>query len=122
MVPQSEIQLIVKTHKVSIIIKTPLAATIQTVKSSVLSALNQFAESGALEDVPSVKSVDDFELYKMDNSRYVALDADKGARDQRLTTWATLYIRFRDENGHLQAVEVTEPRIDDEDDAEDPQR
>jgi hypothetical protein len=71
------------------------------VKSKVLSALNQFADSGMLEDVPTVNSEDDFELYKMGSSRYAALDASKGVRDQKLTTWTTLYIRFRDQSGEF---------------------
>lgn len=97
--PPSEIQLIVKTHKTAIVIQTPLSATIQKVKSGVLSALSQFADSGTLEDVPIINTEDDFELYTMDNSRYVALNASKGVRDQKLVTWTTLYIRFRDQNG-----------------------
>ena len=37
----------------------------------------------------------------MDSSRYVALDASKGVRDQKLAAWATLYIRFRDQSGEF---------------------
>lgn len=100
-VPPSEIQLIIKTHRTTVVIQTPLSATMQRVKSSVLSALNQFDNPGTLEDVPSINSEDDFELCKMDSSRYVALDASKGVRDQKLAAWATLYIRFRDQNGEF---------------------
>lgn len=100
-VAPSEIQLIVKTHKSAIFVQTPLSSTLQTVKSNVLSAITQFAASGTLEDVPNISSEDDFELYRLDNSRFVALDASKGIRDQKVTAWTTLYIRFKDAKGEF---------------------
>jgi len=119
MAPPTEIQIIVKTHKLSILIQVPHNSTLAPLKSSVLSALEQFAESDSpdLADIPKVSHEGEFELVKSEgagNVRYVEVDGKKTMKEQRIATWTTLFIRFRDDSGNLQDVVVQEPSIDDE--------
>ncbi|KAF8311168.1 hypothetical protein DL93DRAFT_2083611 [Clavulina sp. PMI_390] len=116
MAPPAEIQIVVKTHRTAFFVQTPLASTLETVKSNVLAAIKQFADANALEEegIPPVTSLDSFELYRLEGNQYQVLDPGKGIKDHKITNWTSLYIRFRDENGNLQEMDVTEPKIDDD--------
>lgn len=119
MVAPSEIQLIIKAHRTAIFIQLPLTSTLPDIKSSTLSALQQFSSGNpgtGLSDIPVVSKEDEFEVCRLDagGTRYVELDGVKTMKEQRIGAWSVLYLRFRDESGTLLDVNVTEPNIDDD--------
>jgi hypothetical protein len=101
-VAPSEIQIVVKTHRTALFVQIPLSSDVSSLKSSVLSALTQFQESGSLEGVPIVSSENDFELVKTtqtERGKYTPLEATKTVKQQGITNWTVLYLRFRDSSG-----------------------
>jgi len=127
MVAPNTIQLVVKTHSIAIYLATPLAALLSDLKADTFSALSQFHD---VDDIPPISSEEDFELCRKEvpttgprggggggggTTKYVMLEGGSNTvRQQGLVNWQVLYLRIR-VDGRLQDVEVTEPRLDDED-------
>jgi len=114
------LSLTIKTHKLSIIVTAAQVTSISTLKEEVLSALTSHPDK-LLDDVPTVNSIEDFELCRALKEKgkptgaYEVLSPAQKVKDD-LVNWDTVYIQFRDDSGELQPVEVTLPAlIDDED-------
>ncbi|KAI6034952.1 hypothetical protein F5J12DRAFT_886783 [Pisolithus orientalis] len=84
----------------------------------------------ANEDIPTVTSTDDFELCRAIRSSkqnaaaspsYEVLDADSPIRGL-LNNWEELYVQFRDENGKLMPVQVSQTSLLDEEEEEQARR
>ncbi|KAJ8087141.1 hypothetical protein PM082_005969 [Marasmius tenuissimus] len=124
--PPKIYQLLVRTQKLTIFVTAQPTDTIASVKEEVLSALSSDANQKAdMEDpVPSVQTVDDFELSKpirgkdrnAPPSGYELLKSTTKIKDAKLVGWETLYIQFRDPSGELVPVEAVDPPIEDDDD------
>ena len=108
-VAPSAIQLVVKTHKITIYLLTPLSAVLSDLKAETLSALSQFSQD--VDDIPQISSEDDFELCRKEVPtgprggggpiKYVVLDdGSKSVKHQGLVNWQILYLRLR-VNGRL---------------------
>ncbi|KAG2156375.1 hypothetical protein DEU56DRAFT_766782 [Suillus clintonianus] len=119
-------QILAKTHQVTIFLTVPQSATIALLKDEALSALTSRV---AIEDenFPRVSSTSDFELAhavkEKEKSKsgvtYEALEAEKAIRGL-LSNWEILYFQFRDEDGNLMPVEVSQPSLVDDDEEEPP--
>ncbi|KAG2155103.1 uncharacterized protein EDB93DRAFT_135229 [Suillus bovinus] len=119
-------QILAKTHQVTIFLTVPQSATIAFLKDEALSALTSRV---ATEDdsFPHIQSTDDFELARgvkeKDKNKsgvtYEALEANKAVRGL-LTNWEVLYFQFRDEEGNLIPVEVSQPSLLDDEEEEPP--
>ncbi|KAJ7098656.1 hypothetical protein B0H15DRAFT_821749 [Mycena belliarum] len=119
--PQPKIfQILVKTHKLTILITVLPTITVGALKTEIFSALASDVNQGA--DVPPVSSVGDFELCKGSKERgkltgeYTPLDNPKQAlKDAGVVNWEPLFVQFRDpDSGELLPV-VFIPFEDDED-------
>ena len=96
----------VRTHKLSIMVTTPQEEAIAKLKEEVLSALTAlYLHGDRVPQVPTVKSVDDFELCRAVKEKgkptgnYELLDHESGRVKDHLVNWDSVYIRFRDESG-----------------------
>ncbi|KAG2060227.1 hypothetical protein BDR06DRAFT_859545, partial [Suillus hirtellus] len=117
-------QILAKTHQVTIFLTVPQTATIAFLKDEALSALTSRV---ATEDdsFPHVQSTSDFELARAVKEKeknrsgvtYEALESNKVVRGL-LTNWEVLYFQFRDEEGNLMPVEVTQPSLLDDEEEE----
>ncbi|KAG2349222.1 hypothetical protein BDR05DRAFT_867611, partial [Suillus weaverae] len=117
-------QILAKTHQVTIFLIVPQSATIALLKDEALSALTSRV---AAEDdsFPHVQSASDFELARAVKGKekgksgvtYEALEADKTIRGL-LSNWEVLYFQFRDEDGNLMPVEVSQPSLLDDEEEE----
>ncbi|KAJ7628098.1 hypothetical protein B0H17DRAFT_1110194 [Mycena rosella] len=119
--PQPKIfQILVKTHKLTILTTVLPTITVAALKTEVLSALAADVNQDA--DVPTVASVRDFELCKGTKDRgkltgeYTTLTDPKLAlKDAGVASWEPLFVQFRDPaSGDLLPV-VFVPFQDDED-------
>jgi len=118
-VPYKVYPILLKTHKVTIFLEAPQSKTVASLKADALSALT--SKAGETEDIPRVTDVSDFEIChevkergRAASSKYHVLE-DAQVVQKVVTAWETLFIRFKDENGRLQPVEVTIPSNEDED-------
>ncbi|KAG1833569.1 hypothetical protein EV424DRAFT_1533043 [Suillus variegatus] len=119
-------QILAKTHQVTIFLTVPQTATIAFLKDEALSALTSRV---ATEDdsFPHVQSTSDFELARAVKEKeknrsgvtYEALESNKAVRGL-LTNWEVLYFQFRDEEGNLMPVEVSQPSLLDDEEEEPP--
>jgi len=107
-------------------ITTPQEEAISKLKEEVLSALTALSLHGdKVTQVPTIKTVDDFELCRAVKEKgrptgnYELLDHESGTVKDHLMNWDSVYIRFRDDSGELQPVEVEVPVLV-EDDEEEP--
>jgi hypothetical protein len=114
----------VRTHKLSVLITTPQEEAISKLKEEVLSALTALYSHGErVPQVPTVNTVEDFELCRARKEKgkqigeYETLDVSERVKDH-LVNWDCLYIRFRDESGELQPVEVEVPILVEDDEEE----
>lgn len=82
----------------------PPSTTIASLKEEALSALT----SGLNEEegIPSVSSIDEFELCRVIRSKqkdkerdYDVLEAESSIKSSKLGSWETLYIQFKDAQG-----------------------
>ncbi|KAG8919746.1 hypothetical protein FRC02_001412, partial [Tulasnella sp. 418] len=112
--PDADLQLLIKTHKLTIFIQSPQKSTLSELKEKVLSALQQFAKEGANEGIPMVDSADDFEICQRKSGanqpKYTILEtggaaADTTIKKAQLKGWEPLFLRFRNEDGDLAEVE-----------------
>ncbi|KAL4076281.1 hypothetical protein J3A83DRAFT_4089630, partial [Scleroderma citrinum] len=107
--------LLLKTHRLTIFLPTPQSSTIASLKSEALSAFS------GNEDIPNVQSTDNFELCRAIKDRgksnavtaYEVLDPTAPIRGL-LGNWEELYVQFRDEDGNLLPVQVSQPSLLDE--------
>ena len=109
--------LLLKTHKLTVLITAPSTSTIDDVKtealdaltSDVLTAPNPHGEYAMEEDpseweVPKVSSKDDFELARAvkekqrPTGRYETLDTEAQLKSV-LTNWDPVFIQFKDADG-----------------------
>jgi hypothetical protein len=103
------LSLTVKTHTLSIIITTTQATAISTLKEEVLSALTSHPDT--LLDVPTVTSIEDFELCRALKEKgkltgaYEALAPSQKVKDD-LVNWDTVYIQFRDDSGMYMTLAI----------------
>ncbi|KAK7062267.1 hypothetical protein R3P38DRAFT_2834347 [Favolaschia claudopus] len=111
-------QLLIKSHKLTILLTIQPTTSVSALKSQVLAALASNLEP----DVPVPSSISDFELCKgvrKDRGKltgeFVLLeDTKQSVRDAGVANWEALFLRFRDaESGDLLPVEFT-PFEDDE--------
>ncbi|KAI6135143.1 hypothetical protein EDD17DRAFT_1434543, partial [Pisolithus thermaeus] len=124
--------LLLKTHRLTIFLSAPQEATIRSLKAEALSALSSpdmFDVDGngngnANEDIPVVTSADDFELCRAIRGKqnaaptaYEVLDAESQIR-VLLNNWEEVYVQFRDENGKLVPVQVSQTSLLDEEEEE----
>jgi len=114
--PPKVFQLLAKTHKLTIFLNAPHPTTIAALKTQALAALSQFSDE---DDVPKASTIDDFEFCRATKSqgKIVAFDVleTKSTVRDTLNNWEVIYLRFRNESGKLQDVQVDElPSIDDE--------
>jgi len=116
-------QALVKTHKLTIVIATPLSSTLGQLKDNVFSAMKQFEEDESAAGVPRVSSVDDFEICRLNVStnKYSIMSTSGEAakttiKDSGLKAWEKLFLRFKDEEGILSEVQVDLPPLQDDDD------
>ncbi|KAF9782258.1 hypothetical protein BJ322DRAFT_1075139 [Thelephora terrestris] len=114
----------VRTHKLSVMITTPQEEAISKLKEEVLSALTAlYLHGDRVSQVPTAKTVDDFELCRAMKEKgkatgdYELLDVSGRVKDN-LVSWDSVYIRFRDESGELQPVEVEVPVLVEDDEEE----
>ncbi|KAF9644508.1 hypothetical protein BDM02DRAFT_3102835, partial [Thelephora ganbajun] len=108
----------VRTHRLSIMITTPQEETVSKLKEEVLSALNAlYLHGDRVPQVPAANTVDDFELCRAVKEKgkstveYEPLDHVSGRVKDHLVNWDSVYIRFRDESGVLQPVEIEIPDL-----------
>jgi hypothetical protein len=86
---------------------TPIAKVKEEALSALVSDVNQ--AHAELDGTPNVSSVDDFELCRVarDGERhgfgmvptYEVLDTRRSLRDYGFTSWETLFIQFKSEDG-----------------------
>jgi hypothetical protein len=95
------LQLLLKSHKLTIVLPTPLIATLPDIKSNALSALKQFSDVEARAGVPVVEDEDAFQICRKNkkDSEYLLLEGKKTAKEMGLGNWEILYLRFRDADG-----------------------
>ncbi|KAJ7228164.1 hypothetical protein GGX14DRAFT_344964, partial [Mycena pura] len=120
---QSKIyQLLIKTHKLTILTTVPPSMTVDALKAEVLSALS--SDVNQVEGVPSVSTVGDFQLCKAVKERgkltgefQVLKDVKRSIKDVGVVNWEPLFVQFRDPKSgkcDLEPVVFT-PFEDDED-------
>ncbi|KAI0774579.1 hypothetical protein C8Q74DRAFT_845936 [Fomes fomentarius] len=121
--------LLLKTHKLTVLITVPSTSTVNDVKaealdaltSNVLSAPAPPAEYAMDEDpseweVPKVTSLDEFELAKAikeknrPTGRYEKLEGTAQLKSV-VSNWEPIFIQFKDPNGGLLPVKVSIPSI-----------
>ncbi|KAF9238814.1 hypothetical protein BU15DRAFT_47316 [Melanogaster broomeanus] len=129
--PPKTYQLLLKTHKLTIFLTVHQSSTIEAIKHEALSALTSDDEGDEVE-VPRVKSTEDFELCRAVKDKgktnamlstptsYDTLDPSNPIKGL-LSNWEVLYVQFRDEEGNLMPVNVSQPSLLDDED-EDPRR
>lgn len=90
-----------KSHKLTIVLPTPLATTLPEIKSSALSALKQFSDVEAKAGIPVAEDEDAFEICRKNkkDSEYLLLEGKRTAKEMGLGNWEILYMRFRDADG-----------------------
>ncbi|KAJ6615626.1 hypothetical protein B0H10DRAFT_57217 [Mycena sp. CBHHK59/15] len=114
-------QVLIKTHKLTVLTTVAPTITVGSLKAEVLSALSD--DVNQADDVPQVSALEDFELSKgvkergKLNGEYQLLeDTDLQLKEAGVTNWEVLFVQFRDPtSGELQPV-VFVPFEDDEDD------
>ncbi|KAK7696189.1 hypothetical protein QCA50_000840 [Cerrena zonata] len=131
--------LTVKTHKLTILVTLPATSTVNSLKEEVLSGLNASSSFNQHEDpllmpmdvdendteweVPTIQSVDDFELAKAvkekgrHNGNYETLDSTSSLKSS-LLNWDSVFLQFKDQQGKLEPVKVSLPSLDDDDEEE----
>ncbi|KAF8214167.1 hypothetical protein K438DRAFT_1564059, partial [Mycena galopus ATCC 62051] len=94
-------QVLIKTHKLTIMTTVAPTISVAALKAEVLSALSD--DVNTLEDVPRPTKVRDFELCKAVKDRgkltgeYHLLDDLKvSIRDAGVANWEALFVQFRD--------------------------
>ncbi|KAJ6515329.1 hypothetical protein C8R45DRAFT_956125 [Mycena sanguinolenta] len=115
-------QILIKTHKLTILTTVAPTISVAALKDEVLSALSD--DVNTVEDVPHPEQVRDFELCKAVKDRgkltgeYLLLDDYKATlRDSGVVNWEALFVQFRDpDSGDLRPVEFV-PFEDDDDGA-----
>ncbi|KAJ7129144.1 hypothetical protein C8R44DRAFT_71355 [Mycena epipterygia] len=113
-------QILIKTHKLTVLTTVAPTITVAALKADVLSALS--SDVNQVEDVPPVSAVADFELCKAVKERgkltgeFQPLDNLKlSLKDAGVINWEPLFVQFRDpDSGELLPV-VFVPFEDDED-------
>ncbi|KAG8880191.1 hypothetical protein FRB97_001022, partial [Tulasnella sp. 331] len=97
-------QALVKTHRLTIVVATPLASTLGQLKENIVSALNQFEDEENAAGVPKVSDVGDFEVCRLNVStnKYIIIstsgaNAKTTIKDAGLKGWEKLFLRFKDE-------------------------
>ncbi|KAJ7506575.1 hypothetical protein B0H11DRAFT_235699 [Mycena galericulata] len=113
-------QVLIKTHKLTVLTTVAPTITVAALKTEVLSALT--SDVNQVEDVPTVAAVADFELCKAMKERgkltgeyQVLEDLKASLKDAGVVNWEALFIQFRDpDSGQLLPVAFT-PFEDDED-------
>ena len=82
-------------------LNAPHPTTVAALKTQALAALVQFSDAG--ENVPKVRTVDDFEFCRATKQKgiIVAFDVleNKSIVRETLSNWEVIYFRFRNENG-----------------------
>jgi len=103
-------QLLIKTHKTTVVVASKLSNKIGNIKEDVLSALQQFQDDQ--EDIPKVSKASDFELCRRNpttESYDVLDDTERTVKETGIIAWEKLFIRFHDGHGQLQPVQVDIP-------------
>ncbi|ESK84888.1 hypothetical protein Moror_14914 [Moniliophthora roreri MCA 2997] len=109
--------LLIRTHRLTILVTVLPTATISSVKNEVLSALTSGLHD---EQFGEIKDMDQFELCKKQRTgrgEYEMLDATQKIKDAKLNGWEVIYVQWRDSSGVLQPINATDPPIDDDEDA-----
>lgn len=97
------VQVLVKTHKLTVFLALPNETAISAVKEQVLSA---FLDDvfGGIDDVPKISSLDDFVLSRevikrgIDTTSYEVLTDDQLLKNV-VGNWAVLFVQFKDDSG-----------------------
>ncbi|KAG9016140.1 hypothetical protein FRB93_011614 [Tulasnella sp. JGI-2019a] len=115
-------QALVKTHRLTIVLATPLSSTLGQLKENIVSALQQFEDEESAAGVPRVSDAGDFEVCRLNvTTKKYSIISTSGAnakttiKDAGLKAWEKLFLRFKDEEGNLAEVEVDIPPLLDED-------
>ncbi|KAJ7130983.1 hypothetical protein C8R46DRAFT_1141701 [Mycena filopes] len=115
-------QVLVKTHKLTVLITVPPTNSVAELKEEVLSALS--SDVHQIDDVPRVSAARDFELCKAIKERgkltgeYQLLsELTLSLRDAGVANWEPLFVRFRPPGSDELGPVVFVPFEDDEDDA-----
>ncbi|KAG8218882.1 hypothetical protein J3R82DRAFT_4561 [Butyriboletus roseoflavus] len=146
--PPKAYQTLLKTHRLTIFLTTPQSSTIAKLKEEALSALTSAVLSSSSSvpriptapgedidmmdaEVPRVESTEDFELCRVVKDKGKSNAASSASPPVSyetlgpatpikglLNNWETLYVQFRDEDGNLLPVEVSQPSLLDEEDEE----
>lgn len=99
-----------KIHKITVLLTVPPTETILQLKHHALAAISQFQasdpdfEASENEKIPSLKSIEHFELHKRVKSgkkftgETCILD-EKGSVKDLLANWEPVIVRIRDDNG-----------------------
>ena len=99
--PPKVFQILAKTHRLTVFLNAPHPTTVAALKTQALAALVQFSDAG--ENVPKVRTVDDFEFCRATKQKgiIVAFDVleNKSIVRETLSNWEVIYFRFRNENG-----------------------
>ncbi|KAI1796082.1 hypothetical protein LXA43DRAFT_1090176 [Ganoderma leucocontextum] len=131
MVPPPKIFiLLIKTHKLTVLINVPSTSTVGDIKEEALDALQSgvvgapIHSESAMEvdeddpewEVPKVESTEDFELARQvkekgrPTGRYEQLEAKTQLKNV-LANWDPVFVQFKDANGGLLPVTVSIPSI-----------
>jgi len=116
--PPKTYQILVKTHKLTILLTTSPTATVASLKAEALSALR--SDVNQVEGVPKVTDEGDFEISRAIKERgkhtveYEVLDESRKIKDALTKGWEVLFLQFRDSSGNLLPVDVTQPSLLDE--------
>jgi len=111
------LSLMIKSHKLSIILTAAQTMSISALKEEVLSALQSHPDE--LLDIPEVKTVKDFELSRelkekgKPTGNYDVLRSSEKVKDN-LVNWDTIYIQFLNDSGKLNQVEFTPVLVDED--------
>lgn len=112
-------QLLVKTHRLTVVIGVPVSTELHKVKEEILSALNQFEDDEP--DVPKVSSTGDFEICRRNNTtqKYELVptageSGNKTVKEVGLKAWERLFLRFRDGSGLSDVQVELPPLVEDE--------
>ncbi|KAM5534791.1 hypothetical protein V8D89_011507 [Ganoderma adspersum] len=124
--------LLIKTHKLTVLINVPSTSTVDDIKAEVFDALQSGVVNAPVQpaetamdvddedelewEVPQVETTEDFELARQvkekgrPTGRYEQLEV-KAQLKNVLANWDPVFVQFRDANGGLLPVKVSIPSV-----------
>lgn len=127
--PPKIYQILLKTHKLTIFLTVEPSTQIQSLKEEALDALT--SDVNQAEDVPTVSSLDEFQIVKAKDDAYTPLNDEDQVKDCKIAGWDILFLQFKDPTtgedlqpldtqcsrhnlGDFLPVQVTQPSLDDD--------